>query len=284
MIDPRRKVLDPREREEVRMIGRLQSMNIYAQLVRRLTERESVRSVARWAMTVGVEGAPSNWGFEYWRKHLHVLRSRVIEAKEKMLRDQRRERRTGLTQPPAAEAVLAKVNETTENAELLDFISSDALNIMKHVVGAEKQLKAIHVLQYQAIKQIGRVERMEKMEKSMPFMMPNGHHEMRVLTGIASALTRLELGHEMIRGRRGYMPQIAGQETEMSPWAKRMMEFDEVDRSLLRELSANFIEMVQGETSGRFEAAGLEADATGEVGAVHREQPGDIQPPVDEGS
>jgi hypothetical protein len=34
----------------------------------------------------------------------------------------------------------------------------------------------------------------------------------------------------------------------------------------MRELSANFIEMVQGGVSGRFETAGLEAEATGERG------------------
>ena len=64
----------PQEREDLRKIQRLQSMNIYPQLVRKLTERESARSVARWAMEQHVEGPAGAWGLGFWLKHLWVLR------------------------------------------------------------------------------------------------------------------------------------------------------------------------------------------------------------------
>jgi len=43
-----------------------------------------------------------------------------------------------------------------------------------------------------------------------------------------------------------------------------MMEFDDVDRNIVRELSIRFIDMVREKRSGRFEAVGLESDTYGE--------------------
>lgn len=166
-----------------------------------LTERESARSVARWAISVGVEGAPGQRGSEYWLKHLWVLRRQVIEAKNKLrtnLSPCGKPRQGTVPQPPVPEAVLAKVQDKVEELSLLDFIQDDALKILQHVMGAEKNIKAIHLLQYEAVKQIGRVEQVKKMEKTLPFMLPNGHQEIKRLNEIANSLLRLELGHEMI--------------------------------------------------------------------------------------
>ena len=276
-----KRILTPFERRELRMIERLQSMNIYPQLVRKLTEGESARSVARWAISVGVEGAPGQWGSEYWLKHLSVLRRQVIEAKDKLrtnLSPCGKPRQGTVPQPPVPEAVLAKVQDKVEELSLFDFIHEDALKVMRHVIAADKQLKAMHLLTYAALTQIGRVEQVKKMEKTLPFMLPNGHQEIKRLNEIANSLLRLELGHEMIRGRRGYMPQVPTNDAEMSPFAKRLMEFDPVDRSILRELTVNFIDMLEGRVPG------LEADTTGGSGDVCREQPGTVEPPVGEGN
>ena len=74
------------------------------------------------------------------------------------------------------------------------------------------------------------------------------------------------------------MPLTPANQTEMSPFAKELMKFDPVDRSIMRELTVNFIDMVQGRVPG------LEADTTEESGEVRREQPGTVEPPVGEGS
>lgn len=285
MIDARRRVLDPRERKEVMLIGRLQSMNVYPQLVQKLTAGESARSVSRWAMTVGVDGAPRQWGFEYWMKHIMALRREVIDAKDKLRAAQKHPRgKIQGPRPPTPEAVLATVAKEVEKKSLLDYIPQSARDVMSHVVAADKQLKAIHLLQYEAYTQIGRIEKVKEIEKTMPFMLPTGGNEVAILNKIASTMIRLELGYEMIRGRRGYMPQTPTEPSQMSPFARRMMDFDEVDRGLMRQLTAGFIEMVSGGESERFEAVGLEADAAGTDSAIHPDAPGNVEPPIGESS
>lgn len=176
----------------------------------------------------------------------------MIEAKDKLrtnLSPCGKPRQGIVPQPPVPEAVLAKVKDKVEELSLLDFVQEDALKVMQHVIAAEKQLKAMHLLQYEAIKQIARIEWIDKIEKNMGLPLPNAHNEMKQLTAIAGQMARLELGYEMIRGRRRYMPKVPMNDGEMYPFAKRIMELDEVDRSLMRELSANFIEMVHGRVS-----------------------------------
>nr|UXE44998.1 hypothetical protein Hi04_10k_c4039_00006 [uncultured bacterium] len=278
-----KRILTPAERRELGFIERLQSMNIYPLLVKKLTESESAGSVARWAMQQKVEGAPGTWCFSHWEQHILALRRQVNESKEKMRREMHRVRKPLPPRPLEPEAVLDKVNKTVEEKSSLEFIQPEALKVMQHVMAAEKHIKAEHVLQWEAVKQINRIEDMTALEKRMGLTLPDGHKEFNALTTIAGQMARLELGHEMIRGRRGYVPLVPEQ-AEMSPFAKRLMEFDEVDRSLMRELSVSFVEMVKGERSGRFEAAGLEADATGEIREMAGEESGNLEPPFTERS
>ena len=278
-----KRILTPAERKELKFIERLQSINIYPMLVRKLTEGESSRSVARWAMEQGVEGSPGAWSFSYWEYHMRALLRQVNESKDKMRCEQHRVQRLLPPKPADPDAVLAKVNKTVEDKSMLDYIQNDALNVMKHVMGAEKSIKAAHILQYEAVKQIARIERIDQLEKNMGLPLPNTHNELRQLTAIAGQMARLELGYEMIRGRRGYVPLVPAGTGEMSPFARKMMEFDPVDRSIARELVVNFIDMVEGGTVGRFEAAGLEADETGEDSTVVGDEPGTVQPPFTQG-
>jgi hypothetical protein len=281
-----KRILTPFEREELRMIARLQQLNIYPQLVRRLNEGQSASGVARWAMTVGVEGAPGAWGFGFWLKHTAALWRDVRAAKEKLRNQERHQRRTGLTEPIASDAVLAKVNQTLEDKGLLDFIPKEVHSVFKHVLGEEKRLRAIHLLTYAAMTQIPRVERVKELEKSMPSMLPNGHQEIKRLTEIGSELMKYELGQEMLRGKYGLMPQgsRADGDPDLPPIARTMMEFDEVDRSLIRELSVRFIEMAQEKVSGRFKAVRLEGDAGRAGTAADGNNGGDSEPHDAEGS
>jgi len=175
-----------------------------------------------------------------------------------------------LSQPAAPEAVLAKIEQKVEVESLLDFIPNDALKVMQHVVAGEKTLKAMHLLTYTAIKQIGKVEETG-----------GGTEELDNLRKTADSMAKLELGREILRGRRGYMPEIASGDTSASAIAKTMMEFDGVDRSILRELSVNYIEMIRGASSGKFEAVGLEGQPARAAGTVDGEQSGTFQPPID---
>lgn len=279
-----RRILTPAERRGLSYIERLQSMNLYPQLVRKLTEGESARSVATWAMQQKVEGAPGTWSHRQWREHTTALLRQVNESKEKLRRETHRVHKPLPPKPLEPEAVLEKVNKTVEEKSMLEFIHNDALKVMQHVMGAERVIKAGHLLQYGAVKQIGRIEEMTAIEKRVGLTLPNGHKELDTLTTIASQMARLELGHEMIRGRRGYVPELPSNVEQMSPFAKGLMEFDPVDRSLARELTVNFIEMLQGGGSGRFEAARLEADARGAVGEVSGDELGNMEPPITDSS
>ena len=245
----------PQEREDLRKIQRLQSMNIYPQLVRKLTERESARSVARWAMEQHVEGPAGAWGLGFWLKHLWVLRRDVIAAKERLRCEEHRRRRTVAPVRPDPEAVLAKVDAIIESKTLMDFIPKEAQKLLQHVMAGEKEIRSIHLLQVAAVASINRLERIKKLEDSMPvILLPEGRREIDNLRKIAEALLKNEIAAGWLRGRCGHMP-IAVPESEdpgLADIAKTMLEFDDVDRNIVRELGARFIEMAQEAVSGRW--------------------------------
>ena len=206
-----KRLLTPLERQELLMVARLQRTNVYPALIRKLTDGETAASVARWAMTLSIEGAPGAWGFSMWYKCVSALKHEVSAAREKMRNEEYRRRRTVAPVVPEPEAVLMKVNQMVADKELLDYMPKSVHEVFKHVLGEDKRMKALHVLTYLALKQIPRIERMTELEAKMPFMMPNGHQEIAKLTEIAAQMTRYELGLEMLRGRYGMLPQAGGQ-------------------------------------------------------------------------
>jgi hypothetical protein len=70
----------------------------------------------------------------------------------------------------------------------------------------------------------------------------------------------------------------------MSPLAKEMLQFDEVDRSLIRELTVRCIEMIQLGYGDKVKALIQNSCAKGERGAAKSADERAIQPPVSEGS
>jgi hypothetical protein len=281
-------ILMPQEREDLRMIARLQTMNIYAQLVRKLTEGGSAAGTARWAMEQQVQGAPGSWGLGMWLRHTQALRRHVVAAKEKLRSEESRRRRTVAPVPPNPEAVLAKVEETVDKLSLMDFVPKEAQKVVKHVLGEEKAIRSIHLLQYAAIAQMARIEKMKGLDKAMPaIMIPNGHKEVQAMREIGDSLLRHEIAMGWQRGRGGHLP-VPVPESELgqpsSALARRMLDFDEADRNIIRELGVRFIDMVQERIGGRLEASRLEGDTDGEGAARVEADQRPAQPSVAEGS
>ena len=280
-------ILMPKEREELRMIARLQTMNIYPQLVRMLTEGQSAARVGRWAMEQRVEGAPGAWGLGMWLRHTQALRRNVVAAKERLRYEEHRRRLTVAPVPPDPDAVLAKVDAMVEDKSLMDFIPKEARQVLKHVMGEEKEIRAIHALQIAAIAGIDRLTKTKKLDESMPVaLIPGGDKEVDNMRKIGEALLRHEVVIGWARGRRNQLPiplpeNEAGEPSEL---AKTMMEFDDVDRNIVRELSIRFIDMVREKRSGRFEAVGLESDAHGERRADVETDSGTHKPSDAEGA
>ena len=55
-------------------------LNCYEQIVCRLTERQSTRSIANWLMTLNLEPPAGKWSERYWRKLLGPLAAQVKAA------------------------------------------------------------------------------------------------------------------------------------------------------------------------------------------------------------
>jgi hypothetical protein len=65
-----------------------------------------------------------------------------------------------------------------------------------------------------------------------------------------------------------YVHQLEDDPEELPPMAKELLQFDELDRSILREVVVRTIDLARGKIDGRFEAVRLEADAGPERGAA----------------
>ena len=181
------RIQTPAEREELLLICKLQRMNCYAQLVRRLTKGESANSVSRWASSLKVEGAAGNWSSLYWRKHILALAKHVRRAKDKL-----RTRKPVLPQP---EAVAACVEAQTLDLLDADVIPKSATQVSRHVNKALKQIDAERALKSAIYRQMERVERLMEQEEKLPFLIPNGPKEIAALVKIAGSLLEIEVGN-----------------------------------------------------------------------------------------
>ena len=136
----------------------------------------------------------------------------------------------------------------------MDFIPKEAQKLLQHVMAGEKEIRSIHLLQVAAVASINRLERIKKLKDSMPvILLPEGRREIDNLRKIAEALLKNEIAAGWLRGRCGHMPIAVpeSEDPELADIAKTMLEFDDVDRNIVRELGARFIEMAQEAVSGR---------------------------------
>ena len=91
-------------------------------------------------------------------------------------------------------------------------------------------------------------------------LLPEGRREIDNLRKIAEALLKNEIAAGWLRGRCGHMP-IAVPESEdpgLADIAKTMLEFDDVDRNIVRELGGPFHRDGTGGGQWQVEAVGLE--------------------------
>jgi len=189
----------PAEREELLLVCKLQRMNCYAELVRRLTKGESANSVSRWVSSLKVEGAAGTWSSLYWRKHILALAKHVRRAKDKL--------RTRKPVLPETEAVAACVEMQTLDLLDADVIPKSAAQVSSHVDKALKQIDAERALKHACYSQIERIERLTELEEKLQFLIPNGHKEIQALVKIADSMIEIEFGKKWLRGKLGNMPQ-----------------------------------------------------------------------------
>jgi hypothetical protein len=260
--------MTPQERTELMYISRLQRLNCYPQIVRRLTEGQSAQSVARWLVSLHIDDPAGRWSQMYWCKLLVPLVKQVKTAKEELLRAERR--KTSLPKKPEADSVVQKVEALTEEMMLLERIPESARQVWKHVDATLKKLNSEQILKFAFFQQTERLQRVMEMEKGMKMPLPWGHKEVQTLTQIGEAIRKLEVGEEWMRGKGGGMPCGGpypggllphSQTAEESELARKFGEFDEVDRNLMREATVRFVEMVQEGSRGGFKVGNLAVDA-----------------------
>ena len=129
------------------------------------------------------------------------------------------------------------------------------------------------------LRQQQRMEVMTELEDNMKVRFPDGYKRVSAVRAIAAEVRKLEVGEQWMRGKCGNMPYVHELEDdpeEMSPLAKELLQFDEVDRSLLCELTARVIELAQEKARGRFKAVGPESDAGTERGAAEAVDEGEF--------
>jgi len=251
------RIQTPAERQELLLISRLQRMNCYEQLVRRLTEGESANSVSRWASGLKVDGAAGNWSYLYWRKHIMALAKHVRRAKDKL-----RTRKPVLPQP---DAVAARVE--MQMADLLAeyVIPKSVSQVWRHVDKTLKQIDAEHILKYACVRQMERVEKLMELEEKLLFLTPNGYKEIDALRQIADSIRKIEVGEQLLRGRGGNMPFAAlppeasieapsdiEEPREPTLMEKQFDELDEVEKNRHRAAVARVIEMIENGSGGRY--------------------------------
>jgi hypothetical protein len=186
------------ERDELRMIFKLQGLNCYGAIVKRLTEGQSANSVARWASELKVEGAAGAWSYLYWRKLILPLAKEVRQAKDKL--------RTRRPVTSKVEAVIERVSMHTAELLVKDKIPDSAQEVWTHVEKTMNLLKAEQILKFAFFRQVVRVELMVAIEEKLGILFPNGYKEIDALRRIGDSIGKLELEGELMHGKGGNLP------------------------------------------------------------------------------
>jgi hypothetical protein len=53
----------------------------------------------------------------------------------------------------------------------MDFVPTSEKSIVRHVLGAEKQIRSMHIFQHAYLVQLERIEKLRKLEAQMPVIM-----------------------------------------------------------------------------------------------------------------
>ena len=275
------KLMTPQERDDLRLINKLQHLNCYDALVKRLTEGYSAPKVARWVMDLKVEGAPGEWSFFYWRKHIYALAKHVRVVKTEM-----RKEHHGPT--PKVEAIIERVESRVADLLCKDVVPDTVKDIWVKTEKTLRLLTSEQMLKVLYYRQLQRLERIIALEEKMGTAFENTHREVEKLTNLATAVSKLELGQQFLRGKGGNGPYLPPpceiQPGDLADIEEGMRQFDEVDRNLIRQATQKLIDMVQEDVSGSFEAVRLDAVSGREAHASGAGLRGDRSPDVAEGA
>jgi hypothetical protein len=180
--------------------------------------------------------------------------------------------------PTEVQLVNLQVKEEIGGA-MMDPVPEIAKKIWNEVKKGTKSLNSEIMLKNLFLRQRQRMEVMTELEDKMNVRFPVGYKRVSTLRAIATEVRTLEVGQPWMRGKCGNMPsvqQLEDDPEELPPMAKELLQFDEVDRSILCEVVVRTIDLARGIIDGRFEAVRLEADAGPERGAAEAA----IRPPL----
>lgn len=136
------------------------------------------------------------------------------------------------------------------------------------------------------LRQQHRMEAMTELDDKMQVGFSAGYKRVSTLRTIAAQVGQLEVGEQWMRGKCGNRPsihQLEDDPEELSPLARKMLEFDPVDRFILRELCANLLHADQSERDA-FIAWVHQQNPKLESGAAEAADERAIEPSVSEGS
>jgi hypothetical protein len=262
----RPKRASPDDRRNLLSIARLQALPCYKEILRRLTEGQSARSLALWLTRQNYEGPSGQWSLNYWRKLLAPLNRDVRVARGHTASAERRKRRH--PEPPKPEQIAQILAEVLDpRMQLLNVIDPGVKKVWKHVEETREAITAEDVLKFAFLQQTHRVSQLIALEDGMKLLLPNGCKEIAELRKIGEALLKLEV----LQGKHALAGASAGVPQAESEIAQKMREFDPVDRNLLRTATMKVIDMIQEEAGAKFETSGLGVDTRAEATA---EEPG----------
>lgn len=247
--------LDPSRRQDYLSICRLQSLPVYREILRRLTQGQSVRSLALWLSRQGFDGPSGTWTWWYWQKLLFPLAREVTKTKAIQEAADRRKPRTPERAKP--EQIAQVVAETLDpRMELLNVMDDGTKKVYKHVQEVREQIRAEDAIKFTFIRQMHRVDKLILLEDSMGLLLPSGSKEMAEMRRAAEAMLKLEV----LQGKHLSVPTTDSLPSEDSSIAQKMRRFGVVDRNLIRSAADKVIQLIQEEADGMRQASELDSD------------------------
>lgn len=234
---------------------------VYDTLVRRLVAGDSIRATAKYLHHIKPQIGERNANL--WLAVLakevgqHTQRNRIDEQTQKEINAfneamANARRRAGLPE---------QLTARPEPPPPLEPGAPAKFNV--HIVQAILDRTAEEKLNYAYAMQMERVDRMMEQEKRLGLIFPMGYRNLDTLRAIAADLLKKE-------ALRGFFNNQPAQERNITPFAKVVSEFDEVDRNLIQQGAAKIVQMLEEEHSGQYtrsaSAQGVGDVARGETG------------------
>lgn len=181
--------LDARERRNDMLIGILRRTPIFDQLVKRFVEGQSVVRVATWVYDLKPEGPLKDGSYNSIRTYLTALRARVRNEIADHL--QKRHER------------VVKEEEIVQTIQAKPLPPHRIDRFKRTVDKALREVEAIDLLKYAFLRQEERVHEMRLLEaRTQGMLIPNGYKEIELLKTIADSIAKINMGTEILRGKR----------------------------------------------------------------------------------